>query len=661
MLSGKKKVFSKIMVFAVVLTLLLGLWTSSAAGAVTLEPNTKAVLELSREISRSKILLDEEITVTYRIKPNPIPATAVRQPQREIYLVIDTSGSMSFNLAGRTIQARSREKSRLDIVKEAALKFLDNLSGKSGVKVGLITYDDVARIVQSLTTNLNSVKSRVNALEANGGTNIGDGLRRAYYRLTDTRSTNENPIEKYLILLTDGEPTYHSTYRTFPYNFYFEDGNAPHFRGGGSYAWPEDKQYCYDVAERFIKQSGIKSYMIAFTEGSNANVLSEVARKAGGVYKRAVTSDALDRVYEEIYLDIVTDFSVEDVSFEETFPAGVEIVSVPAGFTVNGQKVKGSLGNINYTYNSSSRLYEANPIEFTIRLKGSVSGNYTLNSAKISYKDIDNNTETKNFENKTIEVIALQAPIRVDRTINGDEFLMDEEIVVNYTVTPEEFSIDPGLVPPSELIVKNVSFSEEFPEGLQVVSVSTDALNVAAGKVTGNLRDIVYRYDSTSRKYKASPVNFSITLKGTIGEYIIGEGNSSKVSYFDLDKVTKEKSFPELNARVVKFGQPGLEVVNIVKKGEVVDVTLKITLPKRTRYGELRIPVINDDGSLGKVRSSDTLITTVGGSSDVTVTEHTIRNLSIYKTHRAWLFAESVSGETSETDVITIFEGVNVN
>ncbi|WP_252891597.1 VWA domain-containing protein [Thermoclostridium stercorarium] len=144
MLSGKKKVFSKIMVFAVVLTLLLGLWTSSAAGAVTLEPNTKAVLELSREISRSKILLDEEITVTYRIKPNPIPATAVRQPQREIYLVIDTSGSMNFNLAGQTIQARSREKSRLDIVKEAALKFLDNLSGKSGVKVGLITYDDVA-------------------------------------------------------------------------------------------------------------------------------------------------------------------------------------------------------------------------------------------------------------------------------------------------------------------------------------------------------------------------------------------------------------------------------------------------------------------------------------------------------------------------------------
>lgn len=147
--------------------------------------------------------------------------------------------------------------------------------------------------MQSLTTNLNSVKSRVNALEANGGTNIGDGLRRAYYRLTDTRSTNENPIEKYLILLTDGEPTYHSTYRTYPYNFYFEDGNAPHFRGGGSYAWPEDKQYCYDVAERFIKQSGIKSYMIAFTEGSNANVLSEVATKAGGVYKRAVTSDAL--------------------------------------------------------------------------------------------------------------------------------------------------------------------------------------------------------------------------------------------------------------------------------------------------------------------------------------------------------------------------------
>jgi len=135
--------------------------------------------------------------------------------------------------------------------------FLNKLSGKNRVKVGLITYDDIARQKQSLTSNLNQVKNQINNLAANGGTNIGDGLRLAYYRLTDTVSTEHNPIEKYLILLTDGEPTYHSTYNKQPYNFYFADGTAPHFRGGGSYAWPQDIQYCYEVAEKYIEPTGI--------------------------------------------------------------------------------------------------------------------------------------------------------------------------------------------------------------------------------------------------------------------------------------------------------------------------------------------------------------------------------------------------------------------
>jgi len=659
MLSGRKTAITRMKVLTILFTLLFLLWTSTEATAVTLSPGTKAKLELSREISRTKILLDEEFTVTYKVKPEPIPATAVKQPDREIYLVIDTSGSMEFNLDGNTIPKGSKQKRRLDIAKEAAFRFLDKLSGKNRVKVGLITYDDIARQKQSLTSNLNQVKNQINNLAANGGTNIGDGLRLAYYRLTDTVSTEHNPIEKYLILLTDGEPTYHSTYNKQPYNFYFADGTAPHFRGGGSYAWPQDIQYCYEVAEKYIEPTGIKSYMIAFTKGSNANVLNEVAERAGGKYRRAEDADALDNVYDEIYMDIITDFSVENVMFEETFPDGLRIVSVPAGFTVNGQTVKGNLGNINYSYNSSSGLYEADEVEFTIRLKGTKGGKYILNASGVSYRDIDGNNETRKFGDKTIEVIALKAPISVSRTINSEEIFVDEELIVSYKVIPGEFSIDPGLEPPEELTVRNLSFHEEFPEGLEVVSAGS--LNVSGRKVTGNLGDIVYRYDNVNRKYKADPVDFSIKLKGEEGGYILGKAGASKIKYTDLDNGAKEKSFPELNVRIVRFGEPELEVVNVVKRGEVVDVTLRITLPKRTQYGELRIPVENPDGSPGKERSSETLIEKISGGSEVVITEYTYRNLSIYKTHRVWLLAESNTGEINETDIITIFEGININ
>jgi len=125
MLSGRKTATTRMKVLTILFTLLFLLWTSTEATAVTLSPGTKAKLELSREISRTKILLDEEFTVTYKVKPEPIPATAVKQPDREIYLVIDTSGSMEFNLDGNTIPKWSRQKRRLDIAKEAAFRFLE--------------------------------------------------------------------------------------------------------------------------------------------------------------------------------------------------------------------------------------------------------------------------------------------------------------------------------------------------------------------------------------------------------------------------------------------------------------------------------------------------------------------------------------------------------
>lgn len=662
MFTGKKTTAGKLIIVSVVFTLLLGLWTCPAVNAVTIDPNAKAELVLSRELNKSKILLNDEFTVTYKIQPQPIPAKVVIQPDREIYLVIDTSGSMNYNLAGKEIPKGGKEKTRLAIARDAAFKFLDKLNGKNGVKVGLITYDNIGHVKQSLTTDIESVKRQINKLAANGGTNIGDGLRLGYYRLMDSKSTGGDTVNRYLVLLTDGEPTFHSIYKWNPYSFYYEDGIAPDYRGGGSYAWPQDIQYCYDIAERYIKNSGIKSYMIAFTKGSNANVLNEIARKAGGVYKQAEDSDALEKVYDEIYDEIIVDFSVENVKFEEKFPEGLAVVSVPEGFTVNGQTVTGNLKSIDYSYNAGKKAYEAKPVEFTIKLKGTRSGNYLLNNSRISYTNINNNTETKEFGEKSVEVVAVQAPIEVDRSLNNEEIIVGEEFTVNYSVVPGALSIDPGIEAPGELVVKNVEFSEEFPEGLDVVSAGR--FRVTGRKVSGTLGNIVYRYDRATGKYKADPVNFSITLKGTRdGEYILGKEGTSKVGYADLDNETESRSFPELNVRVLKFGEPKLEVLKVVKRGEYVDVTLKITLPKRSEYGEVRTPVVSN-GTLTQDINGGELVVNVSteGRYDTEYTAtYEYRNLSIFKTHRVWLYAKSVSGEISKTGIITIYEGININ
>jgi len=655
MITISKRAANIMIILFIVFTLLFGFWTSSA---VETGPEAKADLTLSREFSSKRILLDDEIAITYRIQPKPIETSVVKRPDREIYIVMDTSGSMDYNLEGKN--AGRYEKKRLEIARDAAEKFLEKLKGDNGVKVGLITYDNIGAHVQSLTTNKDLVKNKINGLNANGGTNIGDGMRLAYYRLMDNKSTKEKPIEKYLILLTDGEPTYHSIYN-YSGQFYLQDGIAPRYAGGGSYATDNDKNYCFYIAEHFIGPSDIKSYMIAFTKGSNANILNQIAQKAGGEYKRAETSDALENVYDEIYNDIIVDFSVKNIRFEEKFPEGLTAVSVPEGFAVNGQTVTGNFNQINYKLNAQKNIYEADPVEFTIKLKGTNAGSYLLDSAKLSYKDIDSNEKTIKFAGSTVEVVALQANIELERSLSQEEIFVNEPFSVNYRIIPKEFGIDPGLEPPEQLIVKNVVFTEEFPEGLTLISAN-EGFSITERNVTENLGDIVYAYDRSDGKYKASPINFAITLKGEEGRYSLGEDNTSKIRYYDFDKETKEKSFPELNPEIVRYGKPKLEVLNVKKKGEVVDITVKITLPKRTDYGEIRLPVVNEDGTPAKDKDKDELLVTrINGKDEVYTDNIVFENLSIYKTHRVWLWSVSKFGDEGETDIITIFEGINVN
>lgn len=659
MFANMKKATGKILVSLIVFTLLFSFWTSSIAGAATIDPNASAELTLSKELSRSKILLDGEFTITYKIQPKSIPESVVTKPEKEIFLVIDTSGSMEYYLNGTT---------RLNVARKAASKFLDNLAGKQGVKVGLITYDNFAKLKQNLTADLNSIKRSMNNLYAEGGTNIGDGMRLAYYKLNANKSTSEKPIDKYLILLTDGEPTYHSKYKRATYSSYFYMGdkdwydNVYTYDGGGSFSTENDKLYCYKVASELLAPSGIKSYMIAFTSGSNANVLSEIARRAGGIYERAQDSNdakTLEEVYEDIYKDIIVDFSVQNIKFEETFPEGLEVVSVPQGFSVNGQTVTGNLSDIKYSYDKASKTYKADAIEFSIKVKGNLGGKYELNTSKLTYKDINGNNKTVKPVKKNVEVVALQADLELGRSLSKEEFLNIEQFNVSYTIKPKDLVIDPDLEAPSQLFVKNLYFTEEFPEGLKLVSAS-NGLTITGQKVAGNLGNIIYHYDNASGKYKADPITFNVKLYGNEGQYTLGNNNTSKVKYTDLDKQNKEKYFPELNATIVKyeFGKPQLEVLNVTRKGENVEITLRITLPDHSEYGELRVPAVNGDGSIVKVVDNNTLEHKVTSK-----TETYIFRGSMFKTHRVWLRAVSDfdPDTTSETDIITIFDAININ
>lgn len=144
-----------------------------------------------------------------------------------VQLIIDTSGSMAFcSVCGKERHGMKDtckgSPSRLDATKAAVAGqggFLDQLlaGNKSGGKiwVSVVEFANGAYKVCNWTDirtskGLQDVKKAVNDLEAGGGTNLDAGLMLAYNRLNMASVKEISKDNKYTVLLTDGEPTYHT-------------------------------------------------------------------------------------------------------------------------------------------------------------------------------------------------------------------------------------------------------------------------------------------------------------------------------------------------------------------------------------------------------------------------------------------------------------------
>lgn len=102
---------------------------------------------------------------------------------------------------------------KIDSVKEAANKFVDILladeMAASLNKIAVVSYSsnyqDSERVVvnSNLSNNKNNLKNAINGINALGGTAIQAGIMQAQEILSQSTASN-----KYIVLLSDGEPTY---------------------------------------------------------------------------------------------------------------------------------------------------------------------------------------------------------------------------------------------------------------------------------------------------------------------------------------------------------------------------------------------------------------------------------------------------------------------
>ncbi len=211
-----------------------------------------------------------------------------------IQLLIDVSSSMSMDMK----LPDGKGRSRMEVAKELVEKFIagdnEDLEGRDGDLLGLITFARYADTRSPLTLGHNALLTVVRDLTIQerpneDGTAYGDALAVAAARLKQLddpevrkmRSLEGDITSRVIILLTDGENN--------------SGGHLPVEAAGLAKEWG-CRVYCISMGDRPRGASSGAPNQLSEAE----RVLEHISVETGGVFRTATDYDSLLAVYSEI-------------------------------------------------------------------------------------------------------------------------------------------------------------------------------------------------------------------------------------------------------------------------------------------------------------------------------------------------------------------------
>ena len=262
---------------------------------------------------------------------DPAIAIAFRRQDRSVSvvghvaMVLDNSGSMADNLAGYT-----GNPSRISILKTETQTIVNSFAQETNVDISLIPFATSANNpfpFYNAHNSLSSLTSIINGFTAYGGTNTGDGLRRAYWNLkTHAAEIAANvTVKSYVIILVDGVTTFASVISNSNRNYvvdnrnvnegyldrYGENSSSGQIAGNGSTLDAKGTGYVNLVGAMLNSNSFAKVYVIGFSSiHSELDSVNDIATACGAPASRVFRADsqtALDTVLTTIRQDIVND------------------------------------------------------------------------------------------------------------------------------------------------------------------------------------------------------------------------------------------------------------------------------------------------------------------------------------------------------------------
>lgn len=264
----------------------------------------------SAVVDDSGTLMAPAIALAYRSEDIPDP----EKIKVAVTMVLDKSGSMGYEMGDGNTDIR------MTIMKEKASELIDTFADMDNVYVSLVPFSANANnpgAFLKASDHKDALKTSINGLIANGGTNAGDGLRRSYYRHVDLNSAEVDKVLNYTILLMDGNPTYWPSLNGSAH--YYGTGNISNstgdMGGNGSTSIDGSMDYIEAFSNGYIKKNDhtqtvfMKTFVIGFTAvPEQVTRAEEIATyhnhnlddRIKGIYYAATSSEELEQVFSSI-------------------------------------------------------------------------------------------------------------------------------------------------------------------------------------------------------------------------------------------------------------------------------------------------------------------------------------------------------------------------
>jgi pSer/pThr/pTyr-binding forkhead associated (FHA) protein/Mg-chelatase subunit ChlD len=226
-----------------------------------------------------------------------------------LQFILDTSDSMGIQLTPE------RNSTPLAIAKAAVRNFVEQLEPED--RLGLITFDDVPRIQNELTTDRAEFLGNLKQQVTWGKTSLWD----AVYLGVDQIAADTEESRRAIIVLTDGMDNLSTTAPSEVLNRYEEL-----------------------IKERNLGFS-IFSIGLGYAEDIEADDLEQIAKHTGGSYLQSPDAEDLEQMYETILRQIQGEYILRWTSTSESAPGQMIDVSV-------GLNAVKSFNSGTYTYRS---------------------------------------------------------------------------------------------------------------------------------------------------------------------------------------------------------------------------------------------------------------------------------------------------------------------